>query len=65
MVAGAWQWAVTARRAVERAGADARMQALVDCAAFYAAHILPRARLHAATVAAGSSPILKPQLTAL
>jgi acyl-CoA dehydrogenase len=65
VVAGGWQWAVTARESARRAETDARMRALIDCAAFYAAHILPRARLHAAAVAAGSETILAPQLGAL
>jgi acyl-CoA dehydrogenase len=65
VVVGGWQWALTARQSAARAGEDERMRALVDCAAFYGAHILPRARLHAAAVAAGSEAILAPQLGAL
>ena len=49
VVAGAWQWALAAPE-------------LADQAEFYALHILPRARAHAATVAAGSDIIGRARL---
>jgi alkylation response protein AidB-like acyl-CoA dehydrogenase len=49
VVAGAWQWALAAH-------------AMPDHAEFYAAHILPRARSHAAIVAGGSDIIRRAQL---
>jgi alkylation response protein AidB-like acyl-CoA dehydrogenase len=49
VVAGAWQWALAARL-------------MPDQAQFYALHILPRARSHAAIVAGGSDIIGRAQL---
>ncbi len=49
VVAGGWQWALAARR-------------MPDHAEFYAAHILPRARSHAAIVEGGSDIIGRARL---
>jgi 3-(methylthio)propanoyl-CoA dehydrogenase len=49
VVAGGWQWALAAG-------------SMPDLAEFYAAHILPRARTHAAIVAGGSDIIGRAQL---
>jgi len=61
VVAGGWQWALTALEAGGRAGTDPAQRALLDAARFYAAHILPRARLHAAQVASGTSLLAGPE----
>ena len=53
---GGWQWAQYAASAVG-GKRDADGDATLDTAAFYAAHILPRMRMHAAIVAAGSKPV--------
>ncbi len=90
-VAGGWQWALTAERALRGAaepaprdpaepaprdpavhdsartpnaftgGPDTTAHALILCAKFYAAHILPRARLHAAAVERGADTLLGTQ----
>jgi 3-(methylthio)propanoyl-CoA dehydrogenase len=53
-VAGGWQWALTAEQALRTATASAATpdgpRALLLAAQFYAAHVLPRARVHAAAV---------------
>ncbi|HTV52792.1 MAG TPA: acyl-CoA dehydrogenase [Steroidobacteraceae bacterium] len=56
VLAGGWQWALTARRAAERPPGDRLAQALLGGADFYATHVLPRAAAHAASVAAGVLP---------
>jgi alkylation response protein AidB-like acyl-CoA dehydrogenase len=53
---GGWQWAQYAASAL--AGKrDAEADATLNTAAFYAAHILPRIRLHEAIVSAGSRAV--------
>jgi len=53
---GGWQWVQYATTAL--AGKhDADAEATLTTAAFYAAHILPRMRMHAAIVAAGSGAL--------
>jgi len=55
---GGWQWTQYATTALAgKPGADA--DATLNTAAFYAAHILPRMRTHAAIVAAGSSAVAR------
>jgi acyl-CoA dehydrogenase len=48
-VAGGWQWCLYA--------ATTDSQETIDTAAFYAAHVLPRTRMHEAIVAAGSAAL--------
>jgi 3-(methylthio)propanoyl-CoA dehydrogenase len=60
VVAGAWQWAIAAHTASERDDEAAR--ATLDSAEFYATHILPRARCHAAIVAGGSDIVGRARL---
>jgi hypothetical protein len=67
VLAGGWQWALSATDAVGRDGSNggspaartptADAHATVATAAFYAARILPRVRAYQAAVAAGSQPI--------
>jgi hypothetical protein len=53
---GGWQWTLLAAGAL--AGKlDASSASTLDTAAFYAAHILPRMRLHEALVSDGSSTV--------
>ena len=54
VVAGGWQWALSAHAAAGAAGTEPSRRAARDGARFYAAHILPRARAHATQVAAGA-----------
>ncbi|HTT03418.1 MAG TPA: acyl-CoA dehydrogenase [Steroidobacteraceae bacterium] len=61
VVAGAWQWALTAREAAATAS-DPAARALLDCARFYAQQLLPRARAFARIVANGADPVLAPRL---
>ena len=56
VLAGGWQWAVSAAEALgQRASADA--QGIIATASFYAARILPRMQAYAAAVAHGSQPV--------
>ncbi|HTX24343.1 MAG TPA: acyl-CoA dehydrogenase [Steroidobacteraceae bacterium] len=57
VVAGGWQWALTALQALEHEPADDSAGALVLGARFYATHILPRARAHAAAVEGGADVV--------
>jgi hypothetical protein len=54
---GAWQWCLYARTALERPAEDEQARVTLDTAAFYAAHVLPRALMHEAVVNAGSEPV--------
>jgi 3-(methylthio)propanoyl-CoA dehydrogenase len=55
-VCGAWQWARAL--AAAQGGLEARSRgALLDAAAFYAAHVMPRAAASAAIVLAGSGAV--------
>jgi acyl-CoA dehydrogenase len=65
VLAGAWQWALTAADAFPRARSDGTARALVDAAGFYAAHVLPRAQMHAAIVARGAGPVTDAALAEL
>ena len=57
LVCGAWQWAC-ALAAAAAGGFDGPARgALADAAAFYAAHLMPRAASSAAIVLAGSAPV--------
>lgn len=60
VLAGGWQWALAARRAVEDAGTHSR--SVVQLAAFYAAHVLPRAAVHEAIVLGGAEAIAQAEL---
>jgi alkylation response protein AidB-like acyl-CoA dehydrogenase len=66
---GAWQWALSSAAAREDAangGPGASLAAgLLDAAGFYAAAVLPRAKLHAELVTAGSAPIVNAEIDAL
>jgi acyl-CoA dehydrogenase len=53
---GGWQWSLFAASAVQRGGTPIAA-ATIDTAAFYAAHILPRVRMHEAIVSSHSSPL--------
>ena len=57
VLAGGWQWALTAAEALPRAHTDATARALVDTAGFYASHVLPRATMHEAIVRRGADPV--------
>lgn len=59
VLAGGWQWALTARTAATRTQADAQARALLDTAVFYAAHIMPRMRSHEAVVRSGAESVLR------
>jgi hypothetical protein len=60
-VAGAWQHALAAADALD-AGAQASTSRMrIDDARFYAARILPRARVYAAAVASGTDVITSPE----
>ncbi len=53
VLAGGWQWALAgAKAAAQPQGAQSR--AIVDTAAFYAAHLLPRVAMHCAVIAGGT-----------
>ena len=61
-VIGAWQWCLFAKTATTQSPNTAALHATVatatiDTAAFYAAHVLPRALMHEAIVKSGSAPI--------
>jgi hypothetical protein len=56
VLAGGWQWALSAAEALERSG-SVESQGIIATAAFYAARILPRGRTYAAAVAHGSQPV--------
>jgi len=58
VLAGGWQWSLFAHAAL-RADPSAETQSVLDTAAFYAAHVLPRALTHEALVRAGSAPITR------
>lgn len=58
ILAGGWQWAVSARAALER-GSETATDTL-GVAAFYASHVLPRMRVHAAVLECGVEPLLAP-----
>jgi 3-(methylsulfanyl)propanoyl-CoA dehydrogenase len=60
VVAGGWQW-VLAAQSTDRCAADGLGGQLVDCARFYGAHVLPRARTHAAQVESGTVAVLSPR----
>jgi alkylation response protein AidB-like acyl-CoA dehydrogenase len=62
-IAGGWQWALSAQRALLPECAPALRRALRDGARFYAAHVLPRARVAEAIVHGGAAPVLTPQLS--
>jgi 3-(methylthio)propanoyl-CoA dehydrogenase len=57
VVIGGWQWCQYASTAVAASSRDETARSTIETAAFYAAHILPRARMHEAVVASGSAPI--------
>jgi 3-(methylthio)propanoyl-CoA dehydrogenase len=57
LLAGAWQHALAAASALRRDAADSLARTQLDDARFYALHILPRAHVHAAVVASGTSVI--------
>ncbi len=61
VVAGGWQWALAADDACRRAPDEAFARAAIDCARFYGAHILPRARAYAAAVASGTDILVTPR----
>lgn len=61
LAAGAWQHAIAAADAMRRGGAGRVSRIRIDDARFYAAHILPRARAHAAAVASGADLLGGPQ----
>jgi hypothetical protein len=56
VLAGGWQLALAATRAATESDTGTA-RATADMAAFYAAHILPRALAHEATVRNGAAPI--------
>ena len=56
VIVGGWQWCLYAASATKNP-LDADSHAVIDTAAFYAAHVLPRARMHEAIVAGGSAAL--------
>ncbi|MHB1542954.1 MAG: acyl-CoA dehydrogenase C-terminal domain-containing protein, partial [Steroidobacteraceae bacterium] len=53
VLAGGWQWALAgAKAAAQPPGAQSR--AIMDTAAFYAAHLLPRVAMHCAVIEGGT-----------
>jgi acyl-CoA dehydrogenase len=56
VLAGGWQWALFARRGG---------RSIIDTAAFYAAHILPRIYMHEAIVRHGARPVAFPSISDL
>ena len=56
VLAGGWQWALTAANA-RSVPESAQSRSLIATAAFYAAHILPRARLHHAVIERGAQAL--------
>jgi acyl-CoA dehydrogenase len=63
---GAWQWALAAAAVhADPAAAGSQAGGLLDAAGFYAAGVLPRARLHAELVQAGSAPVMRAAVDAL
>jgi acyl-CoA dehydrogenase len=56
LLAGGWQWALSARRALA-APADAARQAVLDTATFFATQLLPRSLVHEAAIRDGWSCI--------
>ncbi len=56
LLAGGWQWALSARRACATSG-DAAAQAVLDTADFYATHLLPRMSAHEAAIRDGWSSL--------
>jgi alkylation response protein AidB-like acyl-CoA dehydrogenase len=65
VVAGGWQWALSAQLAFEPGRFASERRALLDGARFYAAHILPRSRVAEAIVEGGADSVLAPQLSEL
>lgn len=61
VVAGGWQWALAADDACRGAPDDEFARSLIDCARFYGAHILPRARAYAAAVDSGTDILVTPR----
>ena len=55
VLAGGWQWAITAREAIT--GSTHATPFLVETAAFYAARVLPRYRMHEAAIKSASSVV--------
>ena len=53
VLAGGWQWAITAKEAIS--GSTHATAFLVETAAFYAARVLPRCRMHEAAIRSASS----------
>jgi 3-(methylthio)propanoyl-CoA dehydrogenase len=62
VAAGAWQHALGAGEAIRCGGSDRLSRARIEDAQFYAAHILPRARAHAAAVASGADLLIAAEL---
>ena len=56
VLAGGWQWALSAAEALERNGST-EAHGIIATASFYAARILPRTRTYAAAIAHGSQPV--------
>ena len=57
VLAGAWQHALSARSALATRGDAELARAMLDCAVFYSAHVLPRIHTHEAAVTAGAGPV--------
>jgi 3-(methylthio)propanoyl-CoA dehydrogenase len=64
ILAGGWQLALSATRAAAEINAN-DAQAVLDLAAFYGAHVLPRASVHEAIVRHGAEAIAKAAVTDL
>ena len=52
-----WQWAKLALATVTAGEHEAMRRGVLDCARFYGAHVLPRARAHAAVVLDGGASV--------
>lgn len=64
VLAGAWQWALAARGALELVGPSG-LRPITDAAAFYAAHVLPRAHAHELIVRDGARTVTEALITEL
>jgi acyl-CoA dehydrogenase len=64
VLAGGWQWALCARRALSQVDAGAA-RAVIDTAAFYSAQVLPRMHAHEAAVRQGAGPVTRPAVADL
>ncbi|HEY4214349.1 MAG TPA: acyl-CoA dehydrogenase [Steroidobacteraceae bacterium] len=58
VLAGGWQWALTAAQAISATTGTSGSTTLERTAAFYGARVLPRVKVHSAAVRSGSDPVM-------